>query len=327
MPAKYSRKFVVLLMGPTTSGKSKMATVLCKRLPMEIVSVDSAQIYRKMDIGTAKPDRQTREKYKHHLIDIINPNERYSASSFRQDALRVISAIHERGKVPLLVGGTMMYFKFLIDGAADLPAPQLELREALNKEASLKGWPHLHKTLTKIDPVTASRISTNDSQRIQRALEVFYLTNKTIAEIQKLHKPRKSPFLWLKTALTPTRLDQLEERIATRFRLMVEKGLLREVEEIRDKFNLNQQMPSMRCVGYRQAWQYLDKKITKDEFIKLSILATRQLAKRQITWLRKEKAMHFECTFTDVYQIMPSWMENQIERAKTGILSKWVTRH
>jgi tRNA dimethylallyltransferase len=278
----------IFLMGPTASGKTGAAVELFQRLPVELISVDSALVYRGMDIGTAKPDADTLKRAPHHLIDIIDPTEAYSAAQFRSDALRLMGEITVRGKVPVLVGGTMLYFKALQGGLNDLPEADPEVRARLDEEALQLGWPGMHARLAQVDPDTASRLKTTDGQRIQRALEVYELSGKTMTQIFAEEKTQSSlPYRLLKLALVPSDRSVLHQRIAIRFEQMLKDGLLDEVKELRGKYpDLHIGLPSMRCVGYRQAWQYLDGEFGMDDLREKGIAATRQLAKRQLTWLR-----------------------------------------
>lgn len=278
----------VFLMGPTASGKTGAAVELFQQLPVELISVDSALVYRDMDIGTAKPDAATLKLAPHHLIDVIAPTEAYSAAQFRADALRLMAEITARGKVPVLVGGTMLYFKALQGGLNDLPEADPEVRARLDDEALQVGWPAMHARLAKIDPETAARLQTTDAQRIQRALEVYELSGKTMTQIFAEEKSQAAlPYRLLKLALVPSDRKVLHERIATRFDQMLQAGLLGEVKKLRERYPaLHPGLPSMRCVGYRQAWQFLDGEFGMDELREKGIAATRQLAKRQLTWLR-----------------------------------------
>ena len=288
-------------MGPTASGKTGVALELARRFPVEIISVDSAQVYRHMDIGTAKPDLATRLRFPHHLIDVIEPNERYSAARFREDALEHMRDISARGRVPLLVGGTMLYFKALREGLSDLPEADGEARAVIDGMAAEAGWPALHRELQRIDPPTAARLDPNDSQRIQRAMEVFYLTGRTMSELIAERGPADLPYRLLPVSLVPSDRAQLHERIATRFEEMLELGLINEVRKLREEYVLKPDLPSMRCVGYRQAWQYLDGEFTLSGLREKGIAATRQLAKRQLTWLRgMPDLVSFDCLATDL---------------------------
>ncbi|WP_242447117.1 tRNA (adenosine(37)-N6)-dimethylallyltransferase MiaA [Nitrosomonas supralitoralis] len=274
-------------MGPTASGKSQIALEIAKKIPVEIISVDSAQVYRYMDIGTAKPEQETLTHIPHHLINLINPDQSYSAAQFRHDALNVMHDISSRNKIPLLVGGTMLYFRALQEGLSVLPAADQGLRLELENMAKSLGWPAMHQKLSELDQTIAARIKPTDSQRIQRALEVCYLTQQPMSEILKTSQPTDFPYRKISIALIPSERSQLHLRIAERFRNMLSVGLIDEVQSIRQKFSLlSTKSPSMRCVGYRQACLYLDNKISSDELHDMGIVATRQLAKRQLTWMR-----------------------------------------
>ena len=260
---------------------------LVDRFPLEIVSVDSALVYCAMNIGTAKPDAETLQKYPHHLIDLIDPTESYSAARFSGDALNAIANIGARGKIPLLVGGTMLYVKALLEGLSDLPEADVAVRSALATRALEKGWPAMHGELARIDPATAARLKPADAQRIQRALEVFQLTGLPISELQIRHaRQHQFPFETLKIGLTVEPRAVLHERIAIRFDKMLSAGLIDEVATLRERYALVADMPSMRCVGYRQAWQLLEGEMDETTMREKGIAATRQLAKRQLTWLR-----------------------------------------
>ena len=272
-------------MGPTASGKTAVALELVGRLPCEIISVDSALIYRHMNIGTAKPDAATLERAPHQLIDIRNPDESYSAAQFRDDALQAMAEISGRGNIPLLVGGTMLYFKALRDGLSDLPQADARLRAEIDAEAKRLGWPALHAELKRLDPETAARLEPADAQRIQRALEVCRLTGKPLSAQQGGDKPAL-PYRLVAIGLEPGDRKVLHERIATRFDAMLAYGLVGEVRTLREKFSLQPTMPSMRCVGYRQTWQFLDGDFDMATLREKGVAATRQLAKRQLTWLR-----------------------------------------
>lgn len=277
---------VVCLLGPTASGKTPLAIELVQRLPFEIISVDSAMIYRGMDIGTAKPDAETLRLAPHRLIDICDPAESYSAGQFREDVLAEIASIHARDKVPLLVGGTMMYFRVLLQGIAGLPRANPEIRQALSERALQVGWEVLHAELAHVDPVAASRIHANDAQRIQRALEVFKLTGQPISTLQQVDTSPLNGFDVTQIALMPSSRLQLHERIANRFQQMLQQGLVAEVEKLYQRGDLSPELPSIRSVGYRQVWNYLAGEMDANTMQEQAIAATRQLAKRQITWLR-----------------------------------------
>ena len=272
-------------MGPTAAGKTGLAVSLVQRLPLEIISVDSALVYRGMNIGTGKPDAATLAQAPHHLLDIRDPTEAYSAAAFRRDALELMQQITQRGNIPLLVGGTMLYFRALLRGLDDLPQADAALRAQLEGEAAAKGWPALHAQLAECDPVTAARLEPTDAQRIQRALEVFHVSGVPLsAQLTAAHS--ELPYRVLQMVLIPSDRSVLHQRIAARFDAMLAEGLLEELTALRRKFALNVKMTSMRCVGYRQAWEYLDGAIDKAALSDKGIAATRQLAKRQLTWLR-----------------------------------------
>jgi tRNA dimethylallyltransferase len=275
----------VFLLGPTASGKTAVALELARRFPVEIVSVDSAQVYRGMDVGTAKPDAATRKRVPHHLIDIVEPTEAYSAGRFRDDALRLVAQIHARGKVPVLAGGTMLYFRALTRGLADLPPAQPKIRKELEARAAAEGWPALHAELRAVDPAAASRIEPTDAQRIQRALEVHRHTGRRLTDFHG-EASAPLPFEALKLSLEPSDRAMLHARIAERFRAMLDAGLLEELRALRKRHALTADMPSMRSVGYRQAWQAMEDPRDMALLEPRGIAATRQLAKRQLTWLR-----------------------------------------
>lgn len=276
----------IFLMGPTASGKTGLAVELAQRLPVEIISVDSALVYRDMDIGTAKPDAATLAAAPHHLIDLIDPAGVYSAARFRDDALALMADITARGQVPLLVGGTMLYFKALREGLTDLPQADAGLRAAIEAEAALHGWPALHAELARLDPESGARLQPADTQRIQRALEVVRLTGKPMSDYWRAGRAAALPYQLLPIALIPADRALLHEHIARRFDAMLGAGLIDEVRALREKYRLNAAMPSMRCVGYRQVWGYLEGEFGRDEMRDRGVFATRQLAKRQLTWLR-----------------------------------------
>jgi tRNA dimethylallyltransferase len=277
-------------MGPTASGKTDLAVALVRELPCEIVSVDSAMVYRGMDIGTAKPGREILARAPHRLIDLLDPREAYSTARFRTDALEAISEIHALGRIPLLVGGTMLYFRALQQGLAPLPSADAAVRRALLDEAGRVGWPALHARLAQVDPEAAHRIHPNDPQRIQRALEVHAVAGRTLSELIRAAAVSATlPFRLLKIALAPVDRERLRQRIAERFRAMLELGLVDEVAGLRARGDLSPDLPSMRAVGYRQVWSYLNGALGYDEMCDKGIVASRQLAKRQLTWLRAEQ--------------------------------------
>jgi tRNA dimethylallyltransferase len=287
MPAD-SRHPAIFLMGPTASGKTALACALSERFPVALVSVDSALVYRGMDIGTAKPDVATLAKYPHALVDIRDPAEPYSAADFRVDAIEAMKDIAARGKVPLLVGGTGLYFRALHQGLSNLPEADPAIRERLTREAEAIGWPAMHERLRSADPAAAARIGPNDAQRVQRALEVIELTGRPLSEQQRGGSGERFPWRVLKLALLPADRAPLHARIAERFDAMLAQGFLDEMRRLRARGDLHPDLPSMRAVGYRQAWDHLDGLTSAAEFRDRGIFATRQLAKRQITWLRSE---------------------------------------
>ncbi len=281
----------IFLMGPTASGKTDVAVELLQRLPLEIVSVDSALVYRHMNIGTAKPDAATLAAAPHHLIDLIEPTESYSAAQFRHDALRVMHDITARGKIPFLVGGTMLYFKALREGLDDLPKADAAVRAKIEKRAKESGWPVLHAALAQVDPETAARLSPHDAQRISRAWEIYELTGQPMSSLLKptstgIENEAAFPYRVLPLSLMPSDRAVLHARIAERFDAMLHQGLIEEVAQLRARFDLHPQLPAMRCVGYRQVWQYQQGEFGRDALRDRGIFATRQLAKRQMTWLR-----------------------------------------
>ncbi len=274
------------LLGPTASGKTSVALEIAARFPAEIVSVDSAQVYRGLDIGSAKPGAAERAGVPHHLIDILDPTQAYSAGRFRDDALRLVAEINARGKLPILAGGTMLYFSALTRGLADLPVADPALRARIEERAAREGWPALHGELRRVDGVTAARIDPTDSQRIQRALEVYRTTGRPLSALHAERQPEALPFEALRIALEPSDRSVLHARIAQRFRAMLDAGLVDEVAGLRTRYALHAGLPSMRAVGYRQVWQTLEGEADAATLEARGIAATRQLAKRQLTWLR-----------------------------------------
>lgn len=286
----------ILLMGPTASGKTAVAMALADRLPVELISVDSAQVFRDMDIGTAKPDAATLARYPHRLIDLISPEESYSAARFRADALAAMAEITAAGRVPLLVGGTMLYFRALLRGLADLPQAEATLRATIEADATERGWPALHADLAGLDPATATRLHPTDSQRIQRALEICHLSGRPMSELLAAMPEARPSHDFLCLGLLPSERSHLHQRIAQRFDAMLLAGLGDEVGALRRKYRLHGDLPSMRCVGYRQAWEAQEGLIPPGELRDRGIFATRQLAKRQITWLSNSfAAERFDC--------------------------------
>lgn len=300
----------IFLMGPTAAGKTDLAVALAQRLPCELISVDSALIYRGMDIGTAKPDAQLLAEFPHHLVDIRDPLESYSAAEFCADALQAMAQISAAGRIPLLVGGTMLYFKALLEGLAEMPAADAVLRAELEAWAAAEGYAALHEELRRVDPQSAQRIHPNDPQRLVRALEVYRLSGLTMSEHRLRQQARGSqgllPYTVAQLAIAPAQRQILHERIALRFELMLEQGLISEVEALRARGDLHLGLPSMRAVGYRQVWEYLDGNIERHSMVERGVAATRQLAKRQFTWLRGwQTPLHW----------LDSQSEDNVERA------------
>jgi len=290
-------------MGPTASGKTGVAVELAKSLPVEIISVDSALVYHDMNIGTAKPDADTLALAPHHLIDIIPPNEAYSAAAFRHDALRLMANITARGNIPLLVGGTMLYFKALREGLSSLPEADAAVRAGLDAEIAQHGIQHLHQQLAQVDAETAARLHPTDTQRIQRAMEVYRLTGQPMSTLLKQKSNSILPYRILPIALIPSDRAVLHQRIATRFKHMLEQGLVDELRALRQHYYLHPNLPSMRCVGYRQAWQFIEGEIDQAQLLETGIAATRQLAKRQLTWLRSmPDIIEIDCLAPDLEQ-------------------------
>ena len=278
----------ICLMGPTASGKTGLAIALREEFSMDIISVDSALVYRGMDIGTAKPDLPTLQKAPHALIDLRDPTQSYSAADFRHDALAEMAAVTSKGRIPLLAGGTMLYFKALLNGLAQLPAADAAVRAEIEAEAAQLGWAQMHRRLADKDPLAAERIHHNDPQRIQRALEVIAITGRKMSELHQEQKEVEPDYRFLKIVVCPESRAELHRRIEVRFLEMVENGFLDEMNNLRARGDLDPFMPSMRCVGYRQAWSYLEGEISYQEMVQKALAATRQLAKRQLTWLRQE---------------------------------------
>ncbi len=276
-------------MGPTAAGKTDLAAMLVEKFPFEVVSVDSAQVYRGMNVGTSKPDKAFLEKVPHRLIDLCDPSEPYSAAQFRSDALQAIEEIYSNGKVPLLVGGTMLYFRALERGLSQLPGADSRVREMLEARAAQIGWGAMHERLAAVDSVASQRIHPNDPQRIQRALEVYEITGVTLTEHYAKQSGQAFPWPVCKIVVTPSDRAVLRQRIKQRFYEMLELGLVDEVRALYEREDLNAGLPALRSVGYRQVWQYLEGNMSYDDMVEAGITATRQLAKRQITWLRSEK--------------------------------------
>ncbi|WP_420234932.1 tRNA (adenosine(37)-N6)-dimethylallyltransferase MiaA [Pseudomonas sp. ABY48] len=293
----------IFLMGPTAAGKTDLAIELTKVLPCELISVDSALVYRGMDIGTAKPSKALLAEYPHRLIDILDPAEAYSAADFRRDALQAMAEITARGKIPLLVGGTMLYYKALVEGLADMPAADPEVRAQIEEEAARLGWQALHEQLAVIDPESAARIHPNDPQRLSRALEVYRVSGQSMTALRQRQSAQSTeaaasglqqlPYTVANLAIAPANRQVLHRRIEQRFTLMLEQGFIDEVVALRERSDLHAGLPSIRAVGYRQVWDYLDGKLTSAEMQERGIIATRQLAKRQFTWLRSWTGLHW----------------------------------
>ena len=322
-PALSTRPPAIFLMGPTASGKTGLAVALAEQFPLDIISVDSALVYRGMDIGTAKPDEGILRRAPHALIDIRQPTQNYSAAQFREDALVEMTAITGQGRVPLLAGGTMLYFKALSGGLTDLPAANHEVRARIEKQATDVGWRALHSELAAKDPETAARIHPNDPQRIQRALEVIELSGRKMSDLhrqQREQKPEEGPgrdwgYRVLKIVVCPRSRQELHTRIERRFDQMLDAGFLDEMKALRARGDLDPSLPSMRCVGYRQAWSYLDGESTFEEMCQKALAATRQLAKRQLTWLRQESAalwydLDVKSARESVLEVVSHFLEN-----------------
>jgi len=283
----------IFLMGPTASGKTDLAVQLVQQFPIDIISVDSAMVYKEMDIGTAKPDADILAIAPHRLIDICDPKDAYSAAQFCQDAHHEIKQIHTNGRIPLLVGGTGLYFRSLQQGLSDLPSANPDIRQKLEEEAEKIGWAGLHKRLQMVDPQAATRINSNDAQRIQRALEIYEMTGINISTWYEKSQQQAWGYPTIKLVVAPADRKILHERIAQRFHLMLEQGVIEEVERLYQRKDLSLALPALRAVGYRQIWHYLEGEWDKTTMIEKGIIATRQLAKRQLTWLRGEKETHW----------------------------------
>src|SRR5487761_2183134 len=302
----------ILLMGPTASGKTALALAIAARYPVEIISVDSAQVYRDMDLGTAKPSAAERAAVPHHLIDVIDPDQSYSAAQFRNDAARLMREITARGRVPLLAGGTMLYFKALREGLSNLPQADAALRAAIEAEAQEKGWPALHAELVRIDAATAARLNPGDAQRIQRALEVFRITGKPLSALQGARVLGQAQYRFVPLALVPAERALLHRSIESRFDAMLAAGLVEELAFLRGKYALTPELPAMRCVGYRQAWEHLEGAYDRATLRDRGIYATRQLAKRQLTWLRAmEEPKVFDCFARDLGAQVLRYLDGQ----------------
>jgi tRNA dimethylallyltransferase len=298
---------VPLILGPTATGKTDLALRLASKYPIEIVSVDSAMVYRGMDIGTGKPSRELLERFPHHLVDILDPSQAYSAGQFVRDAHQAIAAIRGRGKLPLLVGGTMLYFRALRRGLAEMPQADSKVRQEIDADAAREGWPALHARLATVDPATAARIQPNDGQRIQRALEVQRLTGKTLSELHAQTRPADPAMKFVAFAWAPQDRERLYDAIERRFQQMMQAGLLEEVRRLQQRGDLHADLPAIRSVGYRQLWEHLSGRESLDSSVRRAIFATRHLARRQLIWLRSESDLQW-CDTLD------SGAVDQIER-------------
>lgn len=305
--ANMQKPLVLFLMGPTASGKTDLAIALRQHLPVELISVDSALVYKGLDIGSAKPSAEEQALAPHRLLDIRDPSEPYSASDFREDALREIDRIHQQGRIPLLVGGTMMYFKALLEGFADLPAADQTVRAQIEADANTHGWAYVHEQLKEVDPDCAAAIHPNHSQRISRALEVFRVSGQTMsalrAEQNRQADDLTARYTVVQFAIAPHDRSVLHERIALRFHKMIDEGFIDEVQGLHQRGDLHADLPAIRAVGYRQVWQYLEGELDRDEMIERGIIATRQLAKRQLTWLRGWDQLNWVYTDTESGEI------------------------
>jgi len=306
-------KPVICLMGPTASGKTDLAVELAESLPLDIVSVDSAMVYRGLDIGTAKPGPDVLARAPHRLIDICDPAESYSAARFRDDATREVEAIHAAGRIPLLVGGTGLYFRTFEQGLSALPGASHHIRQRIKEEARQCGWAAMHARLAEVDPASAERIHPNDPQRLQRALEVYELTGRPLSECWETNQGEPGPYRWLKLVVAPSDRAVLRERAASRFHAMIEAGLLDEVSALYNRGDLHENLPAMRLVGYRQVWRYLAGQLDYSDMITHAIVATRQLAKRQLTWFRAEQqTVWFDSLANGPIDAIRSYLEGKL---------------
>jgi len=302
----------IFVMGPTAAGKTDLALHLCEHLPCELISVDSALVYREMDIGTAKPSPATLAQFPHRLIDICDPSEAYSAAQFCLDAHQAIAESHAQGQIPLLVGGTGLYFRSLQQGLSDLPTADPAVRAQLSAEAAQVGWAAMHQRLATIDPQAAQRIHPNDPQRIQRALEVYRISGRSMSAWYNAAQPSDFPYPVIKIILAPPQRTQLHARIAQRFHAMLAQGFVEEVRQLQQRGDLNLELPALRAVGYRQIWQYLVGELDEAHMIERGIVATRQLAKRQLTWLRNEaQADWFDSDAPDITNQVVNYLKKQ----------------
>jgi len=304
---------IICVMGPTASGKTDLAITLANAFPMQIINVDSALVYRDMNIGTAKPSAKELAKAPHRLINLCDPSEAYSAGRFREEALLEIQTILDAGKIPLLVGGTMLYFRVLQFGVADLPEADPHIREQIEKRAQEKGWPALHEALAKIDEQSAKQIHPNDSQRIARALEVFQITGRALSELHAQQQQQQAPFEFINIAIAPEDRKVLHERIERRFKSMLDNGFIDEVKALYERGDLHADLPAMRTVGYRQVWDYLDGKSDYETMVHKGIVATRQLARRQLIWLRRwPDVTWFNSVSTDLNQDVVAFLKERL---------------
>ncbi|MCN4144505.1 MAG: tRNA (adenosine(37)-N6)-dimethylallyltransferase MiaA [Thiohalomonas sp.] len=309
----------VFIMGPTASGKTDLAIELVKHYPFEIISVDSALIYKDMNIGTAKPTKEELVVAPHHLIDFLDPSQSYSSAAFRADALQAMEDIDARNKIPLLVGGTMLYHRSLLYGLSELPKADEEVRAKLQAEADVHGAEFMHQKLTAIDLQAARKIHPNDPQRVQRALEVYEITGKLMTQLQQENRAEALPWDTYKIIIAPESRDLLRERIAMRFKQMIEQGFIEEVQGLFKGGDLDLSLPSMRAVGYRQVWEYLQGKMNKEQMIERGITITRQFAKRQMTWLRREEnAVWIATEADDIFEQAVNYLQPVLSDGKTN---------
>lgn len=308
---------IPLIMGPTGAGKTDLALRLAANYPIEIISVDSALVYRGMDIGTGKPSREELERFPHHLVDILDPSQAYSAGQFVRDALQAIRDIRKRGKLPVLVGGTMLYFRALRRGLAEMPQADANVRQEIDAEATRSGWPALHAQLALLDPLTAQRIQPNDGQRIQRALEVHRLTGKTLSELHAQTRPADPAMKFAAFAWAPSDRERLYQAIERRFEHMMQAGLLEEVRQLQQRGDLRAELPAIRSVGYRQLWEHLCGNASLTASVQRAIFATRHLARRQLIWLRAENDMQW-CDALDSTAAVP--IENAVATFVRGMV-------
>ena len=301
-------------MGPTACGKTALSESIAQHFPVEVISVDSALIYRQMNIGTAKPDADFLARLPHHLIDIRDPDQRYSAADFRRDALPLMADITARGHIPLLVGGTLLYCTVLLEGIAELPPADAAIRQQILSDAEQLGWQAMHQRLAAVDPSTAAALHPNHSQRIQRALEVYYSSGETLSSHQARQQLEALPYRVAQLALWPAERSELHARIAQRFDQMLQQGLVDELRALRQNFDLHPDMPSMRSVGYRQSWDFIERRISEQQLREQGVAATRQLAKRQLTWLRKWPHLHRLSANFDQDQATSHWLEISLQK-------------